>query len=154
VLEFDWRNLARIEPIAPPRRLYASGVSEPTIRTLRACAAELNDPDLNRVSATITQAAWDPSGEGLIATTVLAELIILTLGRRDPPLLAVTRDLLTQLCSAFKSFDELLRQSLHGYRPGFDTQFFEQRFLWDEYRRELPLKYPEGFVTLQTKGTL
>jgi hypothetical protein len=154
VIDFDWRNLPQIEPVTSPRQLYASKVSEPVIRTLRACAAQLQDPDLNRISAMIMQAAWDPSGEGLVSSLLLSEFIIVTLGLRDPALLAVTRDLLTQLCTAFKSFDDMLSQSLHGYRPGFDTHFVEQRFLWDEYRRELPLKYPEGYATLHGRGTL
>lgn len=154
VTEFDWRSLPQVEPVQTPRRLFASRVAEPVVRTLRAIAAELHEPDISRVSATIAQAVWDPSGEGYIDSMVLAELIVLALGRRDPALLNVTRDLLTQLCTAFKSFDDLLSQAVHGYRPSFETRSIEQRFLWDEYRRELPQKYPDAYAELRAGGAL
>lgn len=154
VTPFDWRMLPGIEPVRSPRRLFASKISEPTIRALRACASELRDSDLDRISGTITQAAWDPSGEGLIETTHLTDLIVLVLGLGDEQLLAVARDLLTQLCTSQKSFDALLAQALHGYRPSFETQHSEQRFLWDEYRRELPKKYPSEHAALRARGAL
>lgn len=154
VVEVDWQNLLQIEPFQPPRRLHAAKVSEPIVRLLRARAAELQDADLNRVSATITQAVWDPSGKGNIDTSILAELIVITLGLRDHPLLSVTRDLLTQLCTSSKSFDDLLALAVHGYRPSFDGHRIEHRFLWDEYRRELPIKYPSGHAALRAKGVL
>jgi hypothetical protein len=72
----------------------------------------------------------------------LAGLLIICLGRNDGELLRLTCNLVTELCTAFESFEDMLGQAVHGYRPGLDPSFFEQRFLLDQYSKALAAKSP------------
>ena len=141
-VDFDWQTLPQILPQRVPRTLMVASTKEPTVRKLLACAQEMRDMDLQRVVATIAQAVWDPSGRGTVDVEVLSELIVIAYGKSDEPLLSATRDLLTQMAIAFPSFENLLSQAVHHYRPAFDTRQVEQRFLSDQYDRLLRIKYP------------
>lgn len=142
VVDFDWQTLPQVLPQRVPRSLMVSSIKEPAVRKLLACAQEMRDMDLQRVVATIAQAVWDPSGRGTVDVEVLSELIVIALSKSDEPLLSATRDLLTQMVTEFPSFENLLSQAVHHYRPAFDTRQVEQKFLSDQYDRLLPIKYP------------
>jgi hypothetical protein len=141
-VDFDWQTLPQVLPQRVPRALMVSSIKEPVVRKLLACAQEMRDMDLQRVVATIAQAVWDPSGRGTVDVEVLSELIVRAYGKSDEPLLSATRDLLTQMATAFPSFENMLSQAVHHYRPAFDTRQVEQKFLSDQYDRLLPIKYP------------
>ena len=147
-VDFDWQILPQVLPQRVPRSLMVSSIKEPAVRKLLACAQEMRDMDLQRVVATIAQAVWDPSGRGTVDVEVLSELIIIALSKSDEPLLSATRDLLTQMVTAFPSFEDLLSQAVHHYRPAFDTRQIEQKFLSDQYDRLLPIKYPAQAASL------
>ncbi len=142
IVDFDWQSLPKSIPTTEARNITLARVKEAPIRRLLACAKEMRDPDLQRVAATIAQAAWDPSGLGTIDVQIIAELIVIAYGKSDETLLSATRDVLTEVVTASRSFEELLSQAVHNYRPSFDTRYFEQRFLSDQYDRLLRLRYP------------
>jgi hypothetical protein len=142
-LDFDWQSLPQIPGRPAPRVLDGSRLQEATVRTLLSHARDIRDLDLIRVSATIANASWDPSGRGTIEASVVVELIVIAQNQADGPLLKVTKDVVTQLTTVYKSFTEILDGKLGGYSPSFDTTLIEQRFLSDQYRRAFTERFPD-----------
>jgi hypothetical protein len=153
-LEFSWEQLPQLRAIQDVRLLSADRIKDPTLRQLISIARELQDIDLERVAAMIAQATWDPSGASGVEDGIIADLIVICLSKRDDKLTAVVRDVLTQMVTTFGSFDEMLAEAKHGYRPGLDTRFREQRFLDAEYIREINRRYPKESAALRQQGVI
>lgn len=148
-VEIDPTNLPRIEGV-PEQRRIAIRANEATVRTLIGISKSLRDRELSRVTNQITAEVWDPAKTSpSIEAETSAELVYLARTIDEPELLGAVRDLFATTFTPYKSFHEMLEQSVHGYRPNFDTQFLEQRFLDDEYRRELFKRYPAEISRLQ-----
>jgi hypothetical protein len=139
-ISFSWDEIPQLRLVNHVRLLNTSGVKEDTLRNLISRARESRDLDLERTIASICQAAWDPIGPKGVEDGIIADLIVITVGIQNTELTKLVRDFLTQITTTFKSFDEMVSEAKKGYRPHFDTRYREQRFINQEYQREVGQK--------------
>lgn len=112
-------------------RTVNAGIENKYIEKLKDFAEHYPDTDLRRVSLTLTLAAWHPHGKKPVSASVLAELVYFAETLPIFGLRPLVRDIITNLCSVYESFDALVADKAHV--PYFNSSFLEERFLSDEY---------------------
>jgi hypothetical protein len=127
---FDLDALPVVDNRSEERTMNAK-IEKKYVEKLRDFADRYPDNNLRRISMTIALAAWHPGHPKPISANVLAELVYFAVTLPVPELRALVRDILSNLCSVYESFDAMVSDQAHV--PYFDSSFLEQRFLADEY---------------------